>query len=150
MLAACHFGNILGLNSYFQKILITVNKITASINTLLPIFLPATTQAATIAHGDAKLHVNHYDLLMYMIQIMVIMVVFRAIVWICIQIWDCINTRNLGKLHEKLNVMQFLYADKTELYFQFMSNYMTWSVYLGSVYDNPEGIKVYNWTVCEW
>ena len=24
---------------------------------------------------------------------------------------------------------------------QFMSNYMTWSVYLGSVYDNPEGIE---------
>ena len=56
--------------------------------------------------------------------------------------WDCITTINLGILHEKLNFMQFLYADKTELYFQFMSNYMTWSVYLGSVYDNPEGIKV--------
>ena len=25
--------------------------------------------------------------------------------------------------------------------FQFISNYMTWSVYLGSVYDNPEGIE---------
>ena len=22
-----------------------------------------------------------------------------------------------------------------------MSNYMTWTVYLGSVYDNPEGIE---------
>ena len=37
--------------------------------------------------------------------------------------------------------MKFLYADKTDLYIQFMSNYMTWSVYLGSVYDNPEGIE---------
>ena len=61
MLTACHFGNMLGLNSYFQKILITVNKITTSINTLLPILLPATTQVATITHGDAKLHVNYYD-----------------------------------------------------------------------------------------
>ena len=38
--------------------------------------------------------------------------------------------------------MQFLYADKIELYFQFISNCMTWSVYLGSVYDNPEGINI--------
>ena len=37
--------------------------------------------------------------------------------------------------------MKFLYADKTDLYMQFMSNYMTWSVYLGSVYDNPEGTE---------
>ena len=36
--------------------------------------------------------------------------------------------------------MKFLYIDKTELYFQFMSNHMTYSIYLGSVYDNPEGI----------
>ena len=70
------------------------------------------------------------------------MIIFYAIIWICIQVWNCINTGNLGRLHEKLNILQFLYADKTELYFQFMSNYMTWSVYLGSVYDNPEGIKV--------
>ena len=27
MLTACHFGNILELNSYFQRILIAVNKI---------------------------------------------------------------------------------------------------------------------------
>ena len=37
--------------------------------------------------------------------------------------------------------MKFLYADKTDLYIQFRSNYMTWSVYLASVYDNPEGIE---------
>ena len=136
------FGNILGLNSHFQKILTTVNKIIISINILLPIFLPATTQAATITHGDTELHVIYYDLFMYMIQIMVTMVVFSAIVWIYKQIWNCINTRNLGKLHEKLKFMQFLYVDKTELYFLFVSNYMTWSIYLGSVYDNPGGINV--------
>ena len=78
---------------------------------------------------------------MYMIQIIIIIVIFSTFIWICIQIWNCINTRNLGKLYEKSNVMQFLYADKTELYFQFMSNCMTWSIYLGSVYDNSEGIK---------
>ena len=32
-------------------------------------------------------------------------------------------------------------TDKTDLYVQFMTHYMTWSVYLGSVYDNPEGIE---------
>ena len=72
---------------------------------------------------------------------MIVMEVLSAIVWLCIQIWNCINTRNLGKLQEKLSFMQFLCADMTELYFQFMSNYMTWSVYLGSVYHNPEGIE---------
>ena len=141
MLTACHFGNMLGLNSYFQKLLITVNKITASINTLLPILLPAITQTATITHGDAKLHVNYSDLLIYMIQIMNAMIVFSVILWTCIQIWNCINTRNHGKLHEKLNVMQSLYADKIEFYFQFISNYMTRSVYLDSVNDNPEELK---------
>ena len=43
MLTICHFGNMLELNSYFQRILITVNKITASINsinTILSILLP--------------------------------------------------------------------------------------------------------------
>ena len=107
----------------------------------MPAALPATAQAATITHGDIKLHIDCYDILIYAIQIMIVMVVLSAIVWTCIQIWNCINTRNLGKLQEKLNFMQFLSADKTELYFQFMSNYMTWSVYLHSVYDNPEGIE---------
>ena len=60
----------------------------------------------------------------------------------CIQIWNYINTRHFGKLHEKLNIRQFLYADKTDCYLQFMSNYMTWSVYLGSICDSPGRIKV--------
>ena len=101
MLTACHFGNILRLYSHFQKILATVNKIISSINILLPIFLPATTQAATITYDDTEFYVNYYDLFMYMIQIMVTMVVFSAIVWTCTQIGNCFNTRNVGKLHEK-------------------------------------------------
>ena len=35
-----------------------------------------------------------------------------------------------------------LHADKTDFYLQFMSNYMTWSVYLGSICDNPGRIDV--------
>ena len=141
MLMVCLSGNFLGLNSHFQKILATVNKITASIKTLLPAALPAVAQAATITHGDVKLHIDYSDILMYAIQIMIAMAILFAIVWLYIQFWNCINTRNLGKLQEKLTFMKFLYADKTELFMQFMSNYMTWSVYLGSVYDNPEGIE---------
>ena len=66
--------------------------------------------------------------------------VIYVIVWFIVKIWNCVNTRNLGNLQEKLSFMKFLYIDKTELYFQFMSNHMTCSIYLGSVYDNPEGI----------
>ena len=66
--------------------------------------------------------------------------VLYAILWFIVKIWNCVNTRNLGNLKEKLSFMKFLYIDKTELYFQFMSNHMTCSIYLGSVYDNPEGI----------
>ena len=115
MLIICLFGKFLGLNSHFQKILATVNKITASIKTLLPISLPAATQAAVVSNDETELHIDYYNLFMYMVQIMVIMVIFCAIIWICIQV--CINTRNLGRLHEKLNFMQFLYADKAELIF---------------------------------
>ena len=141
MLIACLFGKLLGLNSHLQKILATVNKITASIKSLLPAALPATAQAATITHGDVELHIDYFDILMYAIQIMIVMAILITIVWLCIQIWNCINTRNLGKLQKTLIFMEFLFADKTDLYIQFMSNYMTWSVYLGSVYDNPEGIE---------
>ena len=121
--------------------LATVNKITASIKTLLPATLPAVTQAATVTHDDVKLQIENFDILIYAIQIMIVMAILIATIWLCIQFWNCINTRNLGKLQEKLTFMKFLYADKTDLYTQFMSNYMTWTVYLGSVYDNPEGIE---------
>ena len=64
MLTAYHFGNILELNSYFQRILIAMNKITHGIN------------------------YNHNHI--------------QDIIWICIQTWNCIFIRNLGKLYEKL------------------------------------------------
>ena len=140
MLIVCLFGKFLGLNSHFQNILATINKITASIKTLLPATLLATVQAATITHGDVSLHIDYFETLLYAIQIMIVMGVLYAIVWFIVQIWNCVNTRNLGNLQEKLSFMKFLYADKTELYFQFMSNHMTCSIYLGSIYDNPEGI----------
>ena len=44
MLIVHLFGKFLGLNSHFKKILATVNKITASIKTLLPAALPAEKQ----------------------------------------------------------------------------------------------------------
>ena len=118
-----------------------MNKITTNIKTLLPVTLPAVTQAASISNEDVELQINNIDILIYAIQIIIIMAIFIVTIWICMHIWNCINTRNLGRLQEKLTFMKFLYADKTDLYMQFMSNYMTWSVYLGSVYDNPEGIE---------
>ena len=86
ILVICLFGKFLGLNSHFQKILATVNKITASIKTLLPVSLPAATQAAVISNDETELHNDYYDLFMYMVQIMVIMVIFCAIIWICIHV----------------------------------------------------------------
>ena len=58
----CLFGKFLGLSSHFQKILITVNKITASIKALLPIFLPHTVQAAIISNGDTRFHIDYVEL----------------------------------------------------------------------------------------
>ncbi|MDA8032441.1 MAG: hypothetical protein MPK62_15215, partial [Alphaproteobacteria bacterium] len=141
LLVICLFGKFLGLNSHFHNILATVDKITASIKTLLPVTFPAVTQAAHVTYGDIKLHINTSDIVIYAIQFLIFMAILVAIIWLCIQFWNFINTRNLGKLQEKLSFMKFLYTDKTDLYIQFMSNYMTWSVYLGSVYDNPEGIE---------
>ena len=140
ILIVCLFGKFLGLNSHFQNILATINKITASIKTLLPAALPATVQAATITHGDVSLHIDYFEILLYAIEIITVMGVLYAILWFIVKIWNCVNTRNLGNLKDKLSFMKYLYIDKTELYFQFMSNHMTCSIYLGSVYDNPEGI----------
>ena len=78
ILIICLFGNFLGLNSHFQKILATVNKITASIKTLLPATLPAVAQAATITHDDVKLQIEIFDILIYAIQIMIIMAILIA------------------------------------------------------------------------
>ena len=98
MLIVCLFGKFLGLNSHFQNILATVNKITARIKTLLPAALPVTVQAATITHGDVSLHIDYFEILLYAIQIMIVMGVLYAIVWFIVQIWNCVNTRNLGNL----------------------------------------------------
>ena len=125
ILIICLFGKYLGLNSHFQKILATVNKITASIKTLLPITLPAVTQAAAITHEDVTLNISNIDILIYAIQIIIVMAIIIGVIWLCIQIWNCINTRNLGRLQEKLTFMKFLYADKIDIYLQFMCNYMT-------------------------
>ena len=42
----------------------------------------------------------------------------------------------------------FFYTDKQN-FILFMSNYMTWTIYLELVYDNPESIYS-NWTVGKW
>ena len=81
------FGKYLGLNSHFQKILATVNKITASIKTLLPATLPAVTQAAVISNEDVELQINNIDILIYAIQIIIIMAIFIVTIWLCIHIY---------------------------------------------------------------
>ena len=103
-----------------------MNKITASIKTLLPVTLPAVTKAASISNEEVELQINNIDILIYAIQIIIIMAIFLVTIWICMHIWNCINTRNLGRLQEKLTFKKFLYADKTDLYVQFTSHYMTW------------------------
>ena len=114
ILIVCLFGKFLGLNSHFQKILATINKITASIKTLLPAALPTTVRAATITHGDVSLNINYFEILLYAIQIIIVMEVLYIIFGFIAKIWNCINTRNLGKLKEKLSFRKFLYIDKTE------------------------------------
>ena len=81
MLIVCLFGKFLGLNSHFQNILATINKITASIKTLLPAALPTTVKAATITHGDVSLHIDYFEILLYAIQIIIVMGVIYVIVW---------------------------------------------------------------------
>ena len=68
ILIVCLFGKFLGLNSHFQNILATINKITASIKTLLPAALPTTVQATTITHGDVSLHIDYFEILLYVVR----------------------------------------------------------------------------------
>ena len=89
------FWKYVGTKFLFSENINNCEQNYTSINTLLSILLPATTQAATITHGNTKLHENYSDLLIYMIQIIIIMVVFSTIVWKCIQIWNCINIQIL-------------------------------------------------------
>ena len=85
ILIVCLFGKFLGLNSHFQKILATINKITASIKTLLPAALPTTVRAATFTHGDVSLNINYFEILLYAIQIIIVMgvlyIIFGFIHW---------------------------------------------------------------------
>ena len=73
-------------SSHFQKILITVNKITASIKALLQISLPHTVQAAIISNGDTRFHIDYVELWFYMVQFMIMMIIFVTVIWISIQL----------------------------------------------------------------
>ena len=73
ILIICLFGKSLGLNSHFQKILATVNKITASIKTLLPVTLPAVTQAAAVTHDDVELQIDNFDIYMIVMAILIVL-----------------------------------------------------------------------------
>ena len=61
-----HFGTILESNSYLQNMVITLNFINLC-------------NAATITHGDAKLHIDYFDLLMYFLQVIIAMIIFDII-----------------------------------------------------------------------
>ena len=76
MYTTYHFGTILESNSYLQ------NMVTTFIFIIL-------CNAPTITHGDVKLQINYFDLLMYFLQAIITMILLFFI-----QIWNCINTRN--------------------------------------------------------
>ena len=61
-----NFVTILESNSYLQNMIITLNFINLC-------------NAATITHGDAKLHINYFDLLMYFIYVTITMIIFGII-----------------------------------------------------------------------
>ena len=61
MYATYHFGTILELNSYLQ------NMVTTFIFIIL-------CNAPTITHGDVKLQINYFNLLMYFLQVIIIII----------------------------------------------------------------------------
>ena len=61
-----HFGTILESNSYLQNLVITLNFINLC-------------NAATITQGDAKLHIDYFDLLMYFLQVIITIIIFGII-----------------------------------------------------------------------
>ena len=61
-----HFGTILESNSYLQNMVINLNFINLC-------------NAATITHGDAKLHRNYFDLLMYILQVIITIIIVGII-----------------------------------------------------------------------
>ena len=64
-----HFGIILESNSYLQYM------VTAFIFINL-------CNTASITHGDAKLHRNYFDLLMYFLQVIITIIIFDIIFFI--------------------------------------------------------------------
>ena len=62
-----HFGTILESNFYLQNMVTTFIIINLC-------------NAATITHGDAKLHINYFDLLMYFLQVIITIIIFGIIV----------------------------------------------------------------------
>ena len=95
---------------------------------------------ATITHGNAKLHINYFDLLMYFLQVIIIMIIlFFKYVY---RFGTVLIQEILENYMRNQNIRQFLHADKTDFYLQFMSHYMIWSVYLRSICDSPGRIKV--------
>ena len=61
-----NFGTILESNSYLQNMVITLNFINLC-------------NTATITHGDAKLHINYFELLMCFLQVIIAMNIFDII-----------------------------------------------------------------------
>ena len=61
-----HFGTILESNSYLQNMVINLNFINLC-------------NAATITHGDVKLHIDYFDLLLYFLQVIITMIIFGII-----------------------------------------------------------------------
>ena len=61
MYTTYHFGTILESNSYLQ------NMVTTFIFIIL-------CNAPTITHSDVKLQINYFDLLMYFLQVIIIMI----------------------------------------------------------------------------
>ena len=73
MLTTYHFGTILKSNFYLQNMVTTFIIINLC-------------NAATITHGDAKLHINYFDLHMYFLHVIITIIIFGIIFYI--QIWN--------------------------------------------------------------
>ena len=73
MLIAYYVGNILKLfwnqTLILQNMVITLNFINLY-------------NTATITHGDAKLHINYFDLLMYFLQVIITIIIFGIIFYV--------------------------------------------------------------------
>ena len=62
MHTTCHFGTILESNSYLQNMVITLKFINLC-------------NTATTTHGNTKLHINYFDLLMYFLQVIIFIII---------------------------------------------------------------------------